>query len=211
MLGSEQKSRMVVYSLIPLVSILGTCQSYWRHAEAFRSALECGQNVEQVAELASVYGADDLSTIDDGGASQATHVVTRKEESFFLWFDSQEGLLEFQQGRYTGLKELTLSVRRNLCTGAEYGSPHLEVHAPPEFRDAVATLDGERLSAIWTDSPWPATFEVGLDRLTYGPHTIRLEKDGREPIATGFEYRQTGFWPTVRTIRVEVPSGQSDS
>jgi len=206
MVSSQVRFRRFVLSTCSLVALIPVaCFSYWPRGEDFRTRLECRQSIEDVRNLASMNGAANFEVASTNERGAYSHFLQKKDTLFYFWFE-EDALKEYQEGRYSGPKELELSVRTNLCSGVTSGSPMLKIVAPDELRDSIVTLNGVELTGSWTDPGWVPSMIVGIPSLSFGIHEIRLKNSGGLSVVKTFEYRPTTYWPEERQLLVRIES-----
>ena len=154
----------------------------WRKADEFQETLRCGMTPEQVGELAAEMSVDSFRPIPEPHR-YTTHVLN-EGATFFEFYFGADGLETVRQGASVGLTTGTAyDPRVNLCTGEVSDDLALTLQGSAALAGGAIFVDGEPYGHL----PRVPDYRLTIGLAT-GPHEIRIEKDGYEPIVIPVDY-----------------------
>lgn len=185
-------------SCASLALLLAISACRWRAADAFQEELHCGMTTAEVEELARRFDVESFRPIEPPHIPNryVTHVLN-EGLTFFEFYFGESGLETVRQGASTAWLSTGTSYkpRMNLCTGEVTGALALAIKGVRELAGADILIDGEWAGNLSRGPSYEAN--IGLSS---GPHQIRIEQEGYEPIVIPVDYG-----PYIREDQIVLP------
>ena len=172
--------RRLAAGALVLACLIGCSQ--WKQADEFQERLRCGMAPGEVAALAEEFGVESFRPISEPH-EYTTHVLN-KDRTFFEFFIGEDGLETVRQGASVGPTTGTsYEPRVNLCTGELTDDLSLTLKGTEALAGAAILVDGELYGHL---SSVPG-YQMNIG-ISTGPHEIRIEKAGYQPIVVPVDY-----------------------
>jgi hypothetical protein len=170
------------HALLALVLGVLVTGCRWDEASAFQEELRCGMSPGEVESLAQRFAVESFRSVDEPNR-YVTHVLD-EGSTFFEFYFGESGLETVRRGASTGLTTGTsYEPRVNLCTGEITDSLLLRIKGSQDLAGAVILVDGEPRGRL---SKGPG-YQMSIGLAT-GPHEIRIQQEGFEPIVIPVDY-----------------------